>query len=64
MCAPEGSTVTGKEKRKMAERPHSRKVTIGEGTVEVKKGEKISEDMRASERTSSDADKKQEKEED
>ncbi len=48
----------------MAERPHSRKVIIGEGTVEVKKGEKISEDMRASERTSSDADKKQEKEED
>lgn len=48
----------------MADRPHSRKVTIAEGTAEVKKGEKISQEMRASERTSADAEKKQEEKED
>ena len=33
----------------MPERPHSRKVKIEEGAAEVKKGEKISSDLRASE---------------
>ena len=36
----------------MADRPHSRKVKIAEGTAEVKKGEKVSDQMRASERRS------------
>ena len=38
----------------MPERPHSRKVKIAEGTAEVKKGEKISSEARASERKTPD----------
>lgn len=34
----------------MPDRPHSRKVKIVEGTAEVRKGEKISGEARASER--------------
>ena len=38
----------------MAERPHSRKVKVAEGTAEVKKGEKIDAQVRASERGAED----------
>jgi hypothetical protein len=34
----------------MPERPHSRKVKIEEGVAEVKKGEKVRQQIRASER--------------
>ena len=34
----------------MADRPHSRNVKVEEGTAEVRKGEKLSSDTRASER--------------
>ena len=33
----------------MAERPHSRKKTIAEGTAEVKKGEQIKDSVQAGE---------------
>ena len=38
----------------MADRPHSRKVKIVEGSAEVKKGEKIESQVRASERKTAD----------
>ena len=34
----------------MPERPHSRKVKVEEGTAEVKKGERLQTEMRASQR--------------
>lgn len=43
----------------MADRPHSRKVKVVEGTAEVKKGEKVSGEMRSCERE--DRNKKKEK---
>lgn len=45
----------------MPERPHSRKVKIEEGTAEVKKGEKVSDTTRASERKTPDTEKKEQK---
>ena len=49
----------------MAERPHSRKKTIEEGTAEVKKGEQIQESVQAGEGLafSKEKDNKEEKEE-
>lgn len=38
----------------MAERPHSRKVKIVEGTAQVRKGEKIEGEARACERKETD----------
>ncbi len=45
----------------MAERPHSRKVKIAEGTAVVKKGEKVEGAGRASERKNPDEQKEQKK---
>lgn len=47
----------------MPERPHSRKVKTEEGYAEVKKGEKIETQVRASERTAEDAQKSKEQDE-
>ncbi len=38
----------------MADRPHSRKVKVVEGTAEVKKGEKVESQLRASQREAQD----------
>ena len=47
----------------MPERPHSRKVKTEEGYAEVKKGEKIETTVRASERTTEEAQKSKEQDE-
>ncbi len=45
----------------MADRPHSRKVKIAEGTAEVRKGEKAEGTQRASERKPGEDRKEQKK---
>ena len=47
----------------MADRPHSRKKTIAEGTAEVKKGEQITESVQAGEGLAFSKEKEEEKEE-
>ena len=42
----------------MPERPHSRKVKVAEGPAEVKKGEKIRTQVRASQRDTEEKEKK------
>ena len=49
------------EEKNMGERPHSRKVKIAEGIAEVKKGEKLEGEARASQRKAEDGKKTQKK---